>query len=226
MVFYQAAQQEISLVIDFSSNSEELWVLFGGINGGLGVPIFEFGNITKDIDVKKIFIRDRYQAFYHKGLENVDGVNDVKSIRNYLNELICESNAKKVVFLGNSAGGYAAILFGVLLQVDSVYAFSPPTLLRKKDCLMVSTVSEKVTPESWEIIEKAETSDLCSFLKKNNSDHTKIHIFFDETSEDCAHAYRINSFRNIIFHVYQEGGHELIKCLKRNGELTKILHEI
>ena len=94
-----------------------------------------------------------------------------------MNELICESNAKKVVFLGNSAGGYAAILFGVLLQVDSVYAFSPPTLLRKKDCLMVSTVSEKVTPESWEIIEKAETSDLCSFLKKNNSDHTKIHIF-------------------------------------------------
>ena len=28
---------------------------------------------------------------------------------------------------------------------------------------MISTVAEKVTPESWEIIEQAETSDLCVY---------------------------------------------------------------
>lgn len=98
MDFFQAAQQETSVAVDFSCSSDVLWVFFGGINGGLEIPIFEFGNITKDIEVKKIFIRDRHQAFYHKGLENINGVDDIWSIRDYLDRLICESGTKKKYF--------------------------------------------------------------------------------------------------------------------------------
>lgn len=223
MDFYQAAQQEISTVVDFSSKSKELWVFFGGINGGLGVPIFEFGNIAKDIDVKKVFVRDRYQAFYHKGLENVDGVIDIASMKIYLKKIIEKSKADKVVFIGNSAGGFAAILFGSMLKVEAVHAFCPPTLVRRK---LLPEISDKLGSDNWKIIEASEKSDLLSHLSNEKNDKTLYHIYFDEGSPDSFHAKRLENFSNVVLHTYHSGGHKLIKKLKDKGELTVILHSI
>ena len=66
--------------------------MFGGINGGLGIKIYEFSSITKDKKVKKIFVRDRYQAYYHKGLENIQEVSDIDSMVVYMNKLIIYRN--------------------------------------------------------------------------------------------------------------------------------------
>ncbi len=44
-----------------------------------------------------------------------------------LQELIRESGATKVTFIGNSQGGFGAILLGAMLNVDYVHAFSSQT---------------------------------------------------------------------------------------------------
>jgi esterase/lipase len=43
------------------------------------------------------------------------------------------SGYKNVIFLGTSSGGYAAILFGSLLNVNSVVAFTPQTVRLDKN---------------------------------------------------------------------------------------------
>lgn len=53
MNFYQDVIQIKSIITDFETESDTLWVLFGGIQGGLGVKILEFGNITKNFPIKK-----------------------------------------------------------------------------------------------------------------------------------------------------------------------------
>ena len=45
-----------SVVIDFSSEGKSLLIAFGGIIGALGRPPFEFFNLTKKIEVKKIYV--------------------------------------------------------------------------------------------------------------------------------------------------------------------------
>jgi hypothetical protein len=45
-----------SLLSDYSVDSNILIVTFGGIAQGIGIPVFEFFNLFKDHNLKKILI--------------------------------------------------------------------------------------------------------------------------------------------------------------------------
>jgi len=91
------------------------------------MPPFEFLSLTGGIPVKRVFVRDLRQAWYHHGLPGQgDGLLDVARV---LRELIDGHDVRRVVMAGNSAGGYAALVFGCLLGADAVLAFAPQTVL-------------------------------------------------------------------------------------------------
>src|SRR5437773_9754370 len=48
------------------ADSSTLLVAFGGINRGVGMPLFEFKRITEPLGVKRLFVRDPRQAWYHR----------------------------------------------------------------------------------------------------------------------------------------------------------------
>ena len=91
-----------TLIISFSGLAKQ----FGGI------PQFEFLNFLNKhfTDINKHFYIDNYQVSYHKGINGLS-TNIDETIEYLKNEI---KNYKNVIFLGNSAGGYAAILFGSL----------------------------------------------------------------------------------------------------------------
>jgi hypothetical protein len=68
---------------------------------------------------KHIFIRDIRKQWYIGGINS--RLNSPSKIAAFLKE---ETKGFKVYTLGSSAGGYAAILLGSLLQVERVYAFN------------------------------------------------------------------------------------------------------
>ena len=90
-----------------------------------GVPRFEFVKTMEksfpSLDVH--FYVDCNRCWYAKGLEGI--TTNVDETVEYLKT----KKHKKNIFLGNSAGGYAAILFGSLLEVDRVIAFHPQSNL-------------------------------------------------------------------------------------------------
>ena len=71
------------------------------------------------------FLTDPQKRWYHKGIPGLS--TNIPETVSYLETLV--SGYKKVVFMGTSAGGYAALLFGSLLNVSTVIAFKPQTLL-------------------------------------------------------------------------------------------------
>jgi hypothetical protein len=107
-------------------------VCFGGMALQFGgILPFEFLNylsaVYQDICDLHFFI-DRHQCWYHKGVKDLTA--NVPDTVSYLNTLIEKGGYEKVVFLGVSAGGYAAILFGSLCRsVNHVIAFIPQTQL-------------------------------------------------------------------------------------------------
>ena len=110
--------------------SNTIVIAFGGMGSKFGgIPPFEFSSFMRKSETlqntDQIFFVDKAQRHYLAGIENISS--DVQGTVKYLASKI--HGYKNVVFVGTSAGGYAAILFGSLLQVSSVLAFVPQTVL-------------------------------------------------------------------------------------------------
>ena len=80
-------------------------------------------------DQEVLYLGDTSCSTYHKGILGVS--TSVDETTEYLRkETVGRS---PLIFIGTSGGGYAAILFGSLLNVDHVIAFIPPTILYRDD---------------------------------------------------------------------------------------------
>lgn len=122
----------MSELIQLNANNK-LIVCFGGMALLMGgIPPFEFVNYLSSIyknEYDLIFYIDKFQCCYHKGIKDI--TNNIDETVIYLNDKIKCGNYNKVIFMGVSAGGYAAILFGSLCNINNIVAFIPPTILKK-----------------------------------------------------------------------------------------------
>lgn len=68
---------------------------------------------------REIFIRDVNKSWYFNGINN-----KCANIRSVVDLLKTLTQGYKVITVGSSAGGYAAVLFGSLLKAHRIFAFS------------------------------------------------------------------------------------------------------
>lgn len=208
-----------------TNKDKPLFVAFGGISMGLHMPPFEFKNfLTSSFgDVNFIFIRDNKQSWYFKGINELstDHESNVEGIRN----LIKESGCSKVIFIGNSMGGFASILYGALLNVDVVLAFAPQTFIDKENRGKYKDTrwSEQINSLHKEIptnryYDLSNISDI--------SYETKIKLFCGVGGLDTTHVEHISNISNTEVNKIGIKGHGVIKHLKNNGELKKIIKNI
>jgi hypothetical protein len=162
-------------IINSSSNSKDnIIVSFGGLALKFhGIPPFEFLNhLSTNLDCEMAFYIDPKKCWYHQGIEGISS--NIETTANYLLNII--KNFKNIIFIGVSAGGYAAILFGSLLKVNNVVAFIPQTHLE--------------TPID------VKYKDLSPFI--NN--FTRYTLYGDSTENslhDIEHCYRITEYNNV-----------------------------
>ena len=204
--------------------SDTLLVAFGGIAGDIGMPPFEFEAFTNRFAVKRLLIRDLAQAWYQLGLADV--CTDVPGIAEYLRGVIREQGVGRVVFIGNSMGGFAALLFGAMLGVDEVHAFSPQTVVSRLGRLFCRDFrwrhqvgqiyrARGIDSRYW---------DLRPHMSAYAGGRTVYHLHYCAPHRlDSLHAERLGSIPNVVLHGYVHGGHQLIKQLRDNGELELVL---
>ena len=118
-VLDRARQQGLALIISFSSS------------GILGVKNdFEFVDFLteKFPSANKLFLRDSQQVWYQNG---VRGAGDsIEKVAEFLKDKISDLNPEKVICMGICGGGYAALLFGNLIEADHIVTFCPRTILK------------------------------------------------------------------------------------------------
>jgi hypothetical protein len=206
----------LSAVIDLSYQGRPLLIAFGGMLGSVGVPPFEFFNLTKDLDVNKIYLRDLRGTWYHSGLPGIS--NNIDETAFFLKSKIDEAGIDKVVVFGNSMGGYAAIIFGILIKADIVHAFSPQTSIKNPDIIRHKKQIQNVHnnfPDTY--FDLNEAIDLYDNLGEFN-------IYYDSKDKlDKKHARHFKNSQNITLHSFNGGGHRLIKTLRDSGELRNIV---
>lgn len=196
---------------------------FGGIASGMGVPPFEFFKLIGGLPVRKVFVRDVEQAWYHRGLPGIS--TNLRETAEYLAGLLAECDSRRMVFVGNSMGGYAALVFGAMLNATVVHAFSPQTLLTRAARLMC--LDRRWRPQIRKLHRSPRRdTDLLDLrtLFRGGPRSTEFHVHYAGMHRlDSIHAQQLRAARQVTLHSYPSGCHNLIKELRASGQLRTIL---
>lgn len=190
------------------NGKKTLIVCFGGM--GLqfgGILPFEFLNYLSSIylDICDLwFFIDKNQYWYHKGIKDI--TNNIDETVLYLNNNIKDGNYKKVIFMGVSAGGYGAILFGSLCNnINNVISFIPQTIIKNPINLNYSNLKNVINKNTSYLLYGDKS------VKNINHNH---HI---------SHCTNIEHFPNVKL---IKGKKCVLKNLRDNGFIKKTLDTI
>jgi hypothetical protein len=214
------------IAVDFKSDRHVLLLAFGGLAGGLGFPMFEFSRLTSGLEnTNRIFLRDPRNAWYHQGLPGIS--DSVDGVVSFLKQYTGHGSTQRSIAVGNSGGGYAAMLFGHLLGVDAVHAFSPKTFIDPFSRMKIRDFPPRFEWNNWlRLLSRGERRyfDLKRVLQKAAPPNRAIHVYYAAHHRiDRLHATRIESLPGVRAYPHPGKEHALIKDLKRSGELARII---
>ena len=115
----------LPILFERGIDSSVLIIAFSGGAQKLDVPIHEFFETTKTLGYDRILLRDKYTMYYHYGVDRKR--RDWPRLLEYLEQEIARLQPKKIICVGTSSGGYAAIVAGHYLGADFVHSFGPQT---------------------------------------------------------------------------------------------------
>jgi acetyltransferase-like isoleucine patch superfamily enzyme/Flp pilus assembly protein TadD len=143
-------------------------------------PSFTGFKMLEPYSINKLFIRDPTQSWYGRKIEGfANGPDDIKD---EIKKITDKFKPENIIFMGESMGGYAALLFGILLKVGRIIAFGPQMILNSKMPNMPKRHTELKYQNLYEIL-------------KEKIPKTKIDIWFG--AEDLADVYNISDARYI-----------------------------
>jgi hypothetical protein len=186
-----------------SRDKEVLFVAFGGHAFKFdGIQPFEFLNFLGAHfgQYDRLFYVDTKRRWYHNGIDGL--TTNIEDTVSYLQAKI--DGYSRVIFIGMSAGGYAAILFGSLLGVNNVIAFVPQTILNHENSLNIRYM------------------DVKPFINA----HTTYTIIGDNMGKDLhdiSHCRHLEALENVNIMTYD---HLNIRELRDTGRLKDIIMSI
>ena len=221
--------------------SDQLLIAFSGFGAGVNrhtAAPFNYMGITRKYQVNKVFLRDLRLTWYHWGLNGL--TKNLDETAEYLSRAIGSHGIAKVAILGGSAGGYAALIAGWLLEAEVVHAIAPQTYIDAGNRLKYRelTEQEEVPPEydymDQQIPLLYEYPDACALyfdvkpvLEQAPNGKTVYHVHYCiEPEHDKVQAERLAGVPGVELHRYQKGrGHLLPSYMTRDGTLDRIIQE-
>jgi hypothetical protein len=214
---------------DLAAPSETMVVAFGGLTMSVGgIPPFEFFRVLNDVaPVKKLFLRDLSQSWYHRGVEGF--APDIAGVEAGIREIVERAAPRRLVTIGASAGGYAALLFGRLLGADEVHAFGPQTFISPG---LRARHLDRRWPKLWRSLilsgrYQPRYGDLYRVFRRTPSQDARVVVHYCPSDRlDSAHAKRLGRHPEVELRAHDGGGHFLVQHLRDSGRLQPLLRSL
>jgi tetratricopeptide (TPR) repeat protein len=196
-------------------NSTKTLIAFGGMAQGISMPPKEFFKSLIHKNINIIFVKDFKQCWYQKGL--LGKTSDIEGSIEYLKNIIPKTT-QKLVALGASAGGYAAIRFGIALNADRIMAFSPQTLIDEETAKVFSKSCLRDMKFDDVDLDLKKILDKCS--PKN-----KIEVYY--AAENNRDKMAVDYIKDYVKEFsYETDSHMLASYLREKGLLEEVLDSI
>jgi len=213
-------------VMEALSGAPVLVVAFGGVKHGTGLamPPFEFLRSLSAHGCDAIFLRDSSQAWYQFGVEGVAA--DVAGLAQWLRAR--RRGYMRTIAVGNSMGGYAALLFGWLAELDVMIAFSPQTTIASSDRAalgdhrwqsLIARIHARSSDDRYHDV-------LTAPVSSGASERTSLLFFGADSSEDVAHAMRLAGEPGCHLFAVSESHHHAVKLLRDCGILARMFSKV
>ncbi|MEW9555310.1 alpha/beta fold hydrolase [Nonomuraea sp. NPDC050783] len=199
-----------------------LLVAFAGLRGDAPVPHYEFVGLTRSMDVSTCFVRDLRQVWYRSGVRGLGG--SLPEVAARLARVADGAGATRTVFVGASAGGFAAVVAGVLAGVDEVHAFSPQTDLRPLHRWAARDFrwSTPLLRRWWRGHAREPYDDLRAFLGGRRYE-CRIFLHVGRHDADERAVRRLAGLPGVRVVTHDVSGHAIARALRAEGTLEKIV---
>jgi hypothetical protein len=139
---------------------------------------------------KLVFVRDVTKQWYITGINSK--INTVDLLADFLRQ---ECEGFTIICVGSSAGGYAAALFGCLLNAQHVFCFSGQFSL---EYLLKNDVAKIKNPTLFKYAEQADHRKYYSLQALVSSSQTQIFYFYPSKCEqDLLQSDLVAKFSNV-----------------------------
>jgi hypothetical protein len=227
-----------------SKGSSTLVVAFAGMAGirktmtrlkrkiGVETRPFEFVHSLQDKECDVLFLRDRHRAYYQSGVRGAGS--SVDEVAQFIRSFISQGKYDKVVTLGHSMGGYAAILFASKINADICLAISALSFLDPGNRLKYG--DNRYAHEKQRLWEARKESsayfDLRSYFGSKahteDKDCCSYFLFYGENDRlDRIHAERMTAagYRVNVFEI-AGGDHNTARTMRESGMLSRMCDNI
>lgn len=193
------------------------FVLFSGSSHRLGCSLNTFDLFLQPLPANAVYLRDFGNMFYLRGIESFG---DLESSVTQLKLRLDRMNASPVICVGNSGGGYGALLFGNALSADKVVCFSGRSTLQDlEDDPESRPIFSKVTATIAE--QKIPVPDLIEAYRRSS---IPVHwVFGAENRFDAHHAEAFATAGTATLEpIVGWKGHNVMGVLAAKGRLKAI----
>jgi hypothetical protein len=221
------------VLVDRVVAGEILVIAFGFVSWETR-PDFDFYGRLKKLErnsgrhINKVLVRDSGNAWYHRKIDGLGGHPDETAAS--LRALIVAIAPSKVITIGQSMGAYAAVMYGLLLNVESVIAFGPLSFLDVRQALLYH--ERRWLAVMRDLARNPPASgyyDLAALPRGQ----TALHIVFGTKPElsnatesvnlDAMHAHRLAALGNCSLYPYPYSGHAVVQHLIDTKRINALL---
>jgi hypothetical protein len=203
--------------------SECTVVAFAGLGGKMnGIPQYEFFRALGDLPARRVMVRDPQRRFYHSPIRGLGWT--IPAAARTIAELTA---GKPLLFVGSSAGGYAALLFGALVDADAVIAFGPTSTVDVDQRLALGDRRNLPAIESVNVGGRVQSEyfDLVPVLSRRRP-HSSMDVFVSRSNGiDKGHAARLSATGAVRIRHCEGSRHAVAQVLRAEGRLASVLRE-
>jgi pimeloyl-ACP methyl ester carboxylesterase len=217
------ADPRVGVGRDFAADSTTMFLLFSAMSEGVAPPAFEFLAASSRLGVRRLFLRDPRGVWYQRGIPGLGDEVDV--VVASLRAIKDEQGIERLITIGYSAGGYAALVFGALLGAERVIALEPQT------CLERAWLTE-IGDDRWSaaLNRLDETGgadrryvDLRSTLTTEGSPATSYEVHYNALFQpDEQHALRLEGLPGVELRRRASDGRNIVRSLRAAGDLEEM----
>jgi pimeloyl-ACP methyl ester carboxylesterase len=213
----------LSVGYELTSQSKTMLIAFAAL-APYKPPPFHLFEFTSSLTVKRMFVRDPERVWFQRGIPGFGQTIDEAAAS--LRLVLEEQEIERLVMIGNSAGGYGAMVFGALLEADLVLAFSPQTFL---DRAWMEEGGDRRWAANFKMLAEhggpdPRWVDLRDALPRERRERTVFEVHYPVNFElDVRQAERLEGVEGVEMRPHERGYHNFIQTLRNNGELSEIL---